>query len=131
MKWLTILTAYEPTLLTLGLDRDPDKFWPLFWQYNACLFGLGALLLAVERHDLLPPRRAGAAVDGSSVQPLHGTFLATPTNRSSCAASSSRSPPNAAVKSRHPLQRRVLAERLARRHPRQYALYSCGRVSHR
>jgi ABC-2 type transport system permease protein len=48
MKWLTILTAYEPTLLTLGLDRDPERFWPLFWQYNAWLAGLGALLLALS-----------------------------------------------------------------------------------
>jgi ABC-2 type transport system permease protein len=48
MKWLTILTAYEPTLLTLGLARDPAQFEPLFWQYNACLFGLGALLLMMS-----------------------------------------------------------------------------------
>ncbi|HMP08415.1 MAG TPA: ABC transporter permease subunit [Lacipirellulaceae bacterium] len=46
-KWLerlTILSAYEPTLLTLGLDRDPATHWPLFWQYNAWLVGLGLLL---------------------------------------------------------------------------------------
>ncbi len=47
MEWLTILTAYEPTLLTLGLQRDPAAFWPMFWQYNGCLFGLGAMLLAL------------------------------------------------------------------------------------
>jgi len=45
MKWLTILTAYEPTLITLGLARKPDVYWPLFWQYNAWLCGLGGLLL--------------------------------------------------------------------------------------
>jgi ABC-2 type transport system permease protein len=48
MRWLTILTVYEPTLLTLGLERDADKFWPLYWQYNACLAGLGVLLLALS-----------------------------------------------------------------------------------
>jgi ABC-2 type transport system permease protein len=48
MKWLTILTAYEPTLLTLGINREPDAYWPLFWQYNAWLCGLGGLLLALS-----------------------------------------------------------------------------------
>jgi ABC-type transport system involved in multi-copper enzyme maturation permease subunit len=48
MRWLTILSAYEPTLLTLALDRRPDEFWPMFWQYNACLVGLGAVLLALS-----------------------------------------------------------------------------------
>lgn len=47
-EWFTILSAYEPTLLTLGLVRDPVAHWPLFWQYNACLFGLGAALLAAS-----------------------------------------------------------------------------------
>ncbi len=44
MKWLTILAAYEPTMLTLGIDRDPATYWPLYWQYNAILFGLAAVL---------------------------------------------------------------------------------------
>jgi ABC-2 type transport system permease protein len=48
LKWATILTAYEPTLLTIGLHRDPTTYWPLFWQYNACLFGLGAAMLAAS-----------------------------------------------------------------------------------
>jgi ABC-type transport system involved in multi-copper enzyme maturation permease subunit len=48
MQWLTIFSVYEPTLLTLGLHREPDKFWPLYWQYNFCLVGLGVLLLAVS-----------------------------------------------------------------------------------
>jgi ABC-2 type transport system permease protein len=48
MRWTTILSAYEPTLLTLALAREPDSFWPMFWQYNACLVGLGALLLALS-----------------------------------------------------------------------------------
>jgi ABC-2 type transport system permease protein len=48
MRWSTILSAYEPTLLTLALHREPDKFWPMFYQYNAWLFGLGGLLLALS-----------------------------------------------------------------------------------
>jgi ABC-2 type transport system permease protein len=48
MKWLTILAAYEPTMLTLGIDRDPERYWPLFWEFNAMLYGLGALLLALS-----------------------------------------------------------------------------------
>jgi ABC-type transport system involved in multi-copper enzyme maturation permease subunit len=45
---LTILSAYEPTLLTLALARDPDAFWPMFWRYNAWLFGLSAVLLLLS-----------------------------------------------------------------------------------
>lgn len=45
---LTILSVYEPTLLTIGLHRDPAMYWPLFWQYNGCLLGLGALALAAS-----------------------------------------------------------------------------------
>jgi ABC-2 type transport system permease protein len=48
MEWLTIFTAYEPTLLTLGVDREPATYWPLFWQYNAWLFGLGGLTLVLS-----------------------------------------------------------------------------------
>jgi ABC-2 type transport system permease protein len=48
MRWATILSAYEPTLLTLALHREPDKFWTMFYQYNAWLFGLGGLLLALS-----------------------------------------------------------------------------------
>jgi ABC-2 type transport system permease protein len=44
---LTILSAYEPTKLTLGLVRDPAAHWPMFWQHNGVLFGLGALLWVV------------------------------------------------------------------------------------
>jgi ABC-type transport system involved in multi-copper enzyme maturation permease subunit len=44
LQWLTILAAYEPTMLTLGLNRDPPSYWPLFWQLNGILFGLAALL---------------------------------------------------------------------------------------
>jgi ABC-type transport system involved in multi-copper enzyme maturation permease subunit len=47
LEWLTILSAYEPTFLTLGLNRDAATHWPLFWQYNAWLFGLGAAGLAL------------------------------------------------------------------------------------
>jgi hypothetical protein len=49
-RWLektTFLSAYEPTLLTIGLARDPAANWPVFWQYNGWLLGLGALALAV------------------------------------------------------------------------------------
>ena len=46
LAWLTILSAYEPTMLALGLVRDPATHWPLFWAYNAWLFGLGTLMLA-------------------------------------------------------------------------------------
>lgn len=42
LEWLTILSAYEPTLLAIGLDREPEEYGTLFWQYNAWLFGLGA-----------------------------------------------------------------------------------------
>lgn len=45
-KW-TFLTAYEPTLLTVGLQSDPDRYRPLFWQYNAMLLGLGVSGLIV------------------------------------------------------------------------------------
>jgi ABC-type transport system involved in multi-copper enzyme maturation permease subunit len=47
VRWTTILSAYEPTLLTLALHRRPDEFWPMFYQYNAWLWGLGGLLLAL------------------------------------------------------------------------------------
>ncbi|MDC0936500.1 hypothetical protein OAS39_09440 [Pirellulales bacterium] len=41
-KW-TFLTAYEPTLLTVGLQSDPAKYKPMFLQHNGILIGLGAL----------------------------------------------------------------------------------------
>lgn len=50
MAWLkkfSFLAAYEPTLLTIGLTKDPDKYWPLFWQYNATLLGLGIVAFAI------------------------------------------------------------------------------------
>ncbi|MBA4105447.1 MAG: hypothetical protein C0485_06785 [Pirellula sp.] len=47
MNRLTILSVYEPTLLTIGLNRDPSVYWPLFWQYNATLLGLGVAALAL------------------------------------------------------------------------------------
>jgi ABC-2 type transport system permease protein len=46
LERLTILSAFEPTLLAIGLVRDPATHWPLFWMYNGWLFGLGALMLA-------------------------------------------------------------------------------------
>ncbi|RIK79779.1 MAG: hypothetical protein DCC67_10110 [Planctomycetota bacterium] len=47
MKWVTILSAYEPTMLTLAIDRDPAENWPILWQYNGLLLGLGSLLWAI------------------------------------------------------------------------------------
>jgi hypothetical protein len=48
LKWLTILAAYEPTMLTLGIDKDSATYWPLYHEYNAILFGLAALLFAAS-----------------------------------------------------------------------------------
>jgi hypothetical protein len=39
-----VFSAYEPTKLTIGLARDAAAYWPIFWQYNAILVGLGAAL---------------------------------------------------------------------------------------
>lgn len=47
LKWLTILTAYEPTKLTLAIHRDPAE-WTTFWQHNGVLLAAGALLLAAS-----------------------------------------------------------------------------------
>jgi len=47
LKWLTFMTAYEPTLLTIGLLQDPEQYGPLFWQYNVLLIGLGAAALVI------------------------------------------------------------------------------------
>ncbi len=46
MAWLkkcSFLSAYEPTILTIGLQNTPTEHWPLFWQYNGVLLGLGAM----------------------------------------------------------------------------------------
>ena len=48
MNRLTILSAYEPTLLTIGVNRDPSAYMPLLWQYNATLLGLGVVGLALS-----------------------------------------------------------------------------------
>jgi ABC-type transport system involved in multi-copper enzyme maturation permease subunit len=48
-NWLgyaTYMTLYEPTKLSIGVARDPAAYWPLFWQYNLGLLGLGLALLA-------------------------------------------------------------------------------------
>jgi ABC-2 type transport system permease protein len=29
-------------MLALGIAKEPAVHWPLFWQYNAALIGLGA-----------------------------------------------------------------------------------------
>lgn len=44
MDRFTILSAYEPTMLALGIAKTPEVNWPLFWQYNAVLLGLGTAL---------------------------------------------------------------------------------------
>ena len=43
MENFTILSAYEPTMLTLGLAKDAAAHWRQFWHCNAWLYGLGAL----------------------------------------------------------------------------------------
>ncbi len=51
MAWLkkfSFLSAYEPTLLTIGLVKEPAEYWPLFWQYNGILLGLGALAFVIS-----------------------------------------------------------------------------------
>ncbi len=47
LKKLSFLSAYEPTQLTIGLLKEPTEYWPLFWQYNGLLVGLGAMAMAV------------------------------------------------------------------------------------
>lgn len=50
MAWLkkfSFLAAYEPTLITIGLQKEPTEYWPIFWQYNSLLLGLGALSFAI------------------------------------------------------------------------------------
>jgi ABC-type transport system involved in multi-copper enzyme maturation permease subunit len=44
MEKLTILSAFQPTKLTVGVARDAAAGWPLCWQYCAILAGLGAAL---------------------------------------------------------------------------------------
>jgi ABC-2 type transport system permease protein len=41
---LTYITAHQPSYLTIGLARDPATYWPIFWQYNLLLVGLGFVL---------------------------------------------------------------------------------------
>ena len=47
LKKLSFLSAYEPTILTIGLHSEPEAHWAMFWQYNGLLLGLGALALIV------------------------------------------------------------------------------------
>lgn len=47
LKQLSFLSAYEPTLLTIGLQNEPAEYGPIFWQYNGLLTGLGVVALAV------------------------------------------------------------------------------------
>jgi hypothetical protein len=44
LEYLTITTAYDPTKQTLDLSRDAAAHWPMFWQQNAVLAGLGLAL---------------------------------------------------------------------------------------
>jgi hypothetical protein len=41
LEYLTITTAYDPTKQTLDLWRDAAAHWPMYWQQNAVLAGLG------------------------------------------------------------------------------------------
>ena len=47
LKKLSFLAAYEPTQLTIGLQQEPAETWPIFWQYNGLLIGLGLAALAI------------------------------------------------------------------------------------
>ena len=46
LKKISFLSAYEPTLLTTGMVKDPSTYGPLQWQYNFILVGLGLAALA-------------------------------------------------------------------------------------
>ena len=46
LKKLSFLSAYEPTLITIGLHNEPAEYWPIFWQYNGLLLALGCAALA-------------------------------------------------------------------------------------
>jgi ABC-type transport system involved in multi-copper enzyme maturation permease subunit len=47
VKHLSVLSLYEPTMLTLGMAREPNENWPYFWLANGLLFGLGIALWAI------------------------------------------------------------------------------------
>ncbi|MGI9427727.1 MAG: hypothetical protein ACR2NM_03635, partial [Bythopirellula sp.] len=47
LKKLSFLSAYEPPLITIGLQNEPAEYWPIFWQYNGLLVGLSVAALAV------------------------------------------------------------------------------------
>lgn len=47
LKKISFLSAYEPTLLTTGMIKDPAKYGSLQWQYNGILIGLGLAALAI------------------------------------------------------------------------------------
>jgi hypothetical protein len=44
LKYFTIVTVHQPTMLAVGIAKTPETYWPIFWQYNAILVGLGAAL---------------------------------------------------------------------------------------
>jgi ABC-2 type transport system permease protein len=44
LKYFTIVTVHQPTMLAVGIANKPEISWPMFWQYNAILVGLGAAL---------------------------------------------------------------------------------------
>ncbi len=47
LKKLTFLSAYEPTLLTIGLHNESAEHWAMFWQYNGLLLVLGVVAIAL------------------------------------------------------------------------------------
>jgi len=47
LKKLSFLSAYEPTILTIGLQNEPTVYWSMFWQYNGLLVGFGTAAFAL------------------------------------------------------------------------------------
>ena len=47
LKKLSYVSLYEPTWLTIGIKKTPDEIWPIFWQYNGLLLGLGLATFVV------------------------------------------------------------------------------------
>jgi ABC-2 type transport system permease protein len=56
---MTILTLFEPVVLVAEFFQQTERAWPMFWQYNGTLVGIGlasyALAAAIFCHRDLPP----------------------------------------------------------------------------
>lgn len=48
LGWFTFLSAYDPTVLTIGLQAGSAEHWTMFWQYNGLLLGLSVLTFALS-----------------------------------------------------------------------------------